>query len=266
MHWPFFSWGGEGSPEDPPLASSSYAARLAGRLREQQWVWHALVRRAGVPVSFGSLAAEVFVVGVGGGAAVVPDGVQPSTLLRAAVIAHLCAARHMSRRLASRHADSLVDRLGRANAGVAGALGPVLPPPAGLTLSRCALKHVQDVDINPRTGTAWFLTGHANLVAVYPTGVGVLLEPGSARCLVSGLPEAVARGLGRPDLHLAYLACGLASPGDGLCTVWCAVVALLLLLNPQAASPQAVVEWAAPHRAALLASFLRFARGVVGEG
>jgi hypothetical protein len=139
---------------------------------------------------------------------------------------------------------------------------------------RLALKPVMHVDVNPATHRVWFCSGHANVVVINTiTRAFFVLEPTGAG-LVRRLAHTIAGCL--LPVHGFHLYHNLGMPGgfvqpvnDRMCTVWCALLGMVLLANPVVTEDEfwALLEWTREHRVAMLrAFFLLTCAHMVGPG
>ena len=153
--------------------------------------------------------------------------------------------RHVDEVTATRLAAKLMHRMVTANTATLALAGMALGGGGGmLVVARVALKALEHLTCNPRTGDVWFTNGHANAVLMDSKHhVFLLLEPYGAT-VVKGLATAVCSVL-TDGAHAHFLCLDntmmyATEPAEAhaaptaipCCTTWAALAALVALANP----------------------------------
>jgi hypothetical protein len=138
---------------------------------------------------------------------------------------------------------------------------------------RVALKSVRQIDINPSTQNVWFKNGHANVVVINTmTKTAVFLEP-VGKELVKNL-ERLLMQLLVPSTEFKLLHnlsatafSGLQVTDDNMCTIWCAIFAMVVLANPENVSRTfaSFLQWVTENKTQFLKYFFQHTRPVVHQ-
>jgi len=141
---------------------------------------------------------------------------------------------------------------------------------------RVSIRAVTHVTACAASNTVWFCSGHANLCMVDTRAqIVCLVEPAGReiiRCLPALLGNALVsdstRGRYRTfhNMHMFAPGVPLAATNDDLCTIWCALFAMVGLANP-VDSPErfwTVVRWTHTHRSRLMSMMLLHLARVLG--
>lgn len=139
-----------------------------------------------------------------------------------------------------------------------------------ILVMRVALKPVNQLAINPSTQKVWFRTGHANVIILDTyLRTMIIIEPAGVE-LVKNLDRFLMIALLSDTVRASYRCYhnfGRPRPGstyvdDDLCTVWCAVYAMVSLANTISCQDTfwKLVEWVSHNRPKLLRMFYEHVR------
>lgn len=140
---------------------------------------------------------------------------------------------------------------------------------------RVALKPVVELRCSPRTQAVWFGAGHGNVCVVWPSArVLAYVEPACANVL-PGIVDVVTAVVLPPERRHEFVVTSTTAVAvrhmgpeytagvmGNICTLWCAVAALLLLMNPVTSSEhlQTLATYVVTKQHWLLRLFVRLAR------
>lgn len=249
------------APSDPPPATVERCGRA---LRTSHVVWRQATRH--LPPSLGSLATELTVL--------VDEARKPhpATSFRGASRATRMLQEHLVRSgvdlmTAFGMAKSVVHAAGCTNHMTLRLVHALVASRRAVpVVFRIALKPMPHVAGNAKTGAVWFRTSHANVCVVHPHLHALLLFEPMGREPLPGFADKVAAWvLGDYQkhytvLHNHYMDRPVAvAPSNTLCTVWCAVAALVALANPahDPARFWRLVQWGYDEQNWLLRLFVR---------